>query len=64
MKRKVNKVKLFIGIILAIMFISVALVSVPFRMRGDHETADSILTWLFMVYAVGYIIDTFIYLNQ
>ena len=62
-KRKVNKAKLFIGIILVIVFISVALVSVSFRMRGDDNTADSILTWLYMVYATGYIIDTIIYLN-
>jgi hypothetical protein len=63
-KRKVNKAKLFIGIILAIVFISVGLVSVSFRMRGDHATADSIFTWLFMTYAGGYMIQTLYLLNQ
>lgn len=64
MKREVNKVKLFIGVILGIVFMSVALVSVSFRMRGDDATADAILTWLFMVYAIGYCISTYIYVSQ
>jgi len=61
-RKKVNKVKLFIGIILVIMFISVALVSVSFRVRGDNDTADSIITWLFMIYSTMYIIHNYIWL--
>jgi hypothetical protein len=61
---KVNKKKLFIGIILGFVFISIALVSVSFRMRGYESTADSIITWLFVVYAVAYCISTYFYVQN
>jgi Mg/Co/Ni transporter MgtE len=63
-KTKVNKKKLWIGIILGLVFISVALVSVSFRMQGDDATADTILNWIFGVYAMLYFISTYFYLKN
>jgi hypothetical protein len=63
-KTKVNKKKLWIGIILGLVFIGLALVSVYFRMRGDDATAESILIWTFSVYAVLYLISTYLYITN
>jgi flagellar basal body-associated protein FliL len=63
-KTKVNKKKLWIRIILGLVFISVALVSVSFRMQGDDATADTILTSIFGVYATLYFISTYFYLKN
>jgi flagellar basal body-associated protein FliL len=63
-KTKVNKKKLWIGIILGLVFISLALVSVYFRMRGDDNTAESILIWTFSVYAMFYLISTYLYITN
>jgi uncharacterized membrane protein YcfT len=63
-KTKVNKKKLWIRIILGLVFISVALVSVSFRMQGDDTTADSILTWTFSLYAIFYLISTYFYVQN
>jgi hypothetical protein len=63
-KTKVNKKKLWIGIILSLVFIGVALVSIYFRMQGDNATADTILNWIFGVYAILYFISTYFYLKN
>jgi len=63
-KTKVNKKKLWIRIILSLVFMGVALVSVYFRMQGDDATADTILNWIFGVYATLYFISTYFYLKN
>lgn len=63
-KTKVNKKKLWIRIILGLVFMGVALVSVSFRMQGDDATADSILTWTFSLYAIFYLISTYFYVQN
>lgn len=63
-KRKINKWLLAYQIVAGFIFLGTALYSLSFRMRGYHDTADTILETLFFVYAGVFMIRTLIIVNN